>query len=329
MLLVLPISAQTRNRTVGSSTKKTTTTTKAAVKTPQKKTVPQKKTTPQKVDKKTQLRNEKAAAQKARQQSQAQLAQLNKNVKASLDSVLILDHQIGKQQQSIDSLNKDIVSLGSTIDTLNLQLAKLQKDLEIKKKRYAKAMVYLRRNKSVQNKLMFVFSADNFTQMVRRFRYMQEYSTFQKAQGELLKEKQLEVKAKQNELLAAKAQKEQNLQMVEAKKKSLQGMKTNCQTQVDYLNKNGEKVGLLSVHLYRPFSLEHFFIFGFAGCRCIYCIAVLICGVLGNFTVALCIRYIVIRLRKCRLTVRVCGLIGCIIGVINYDYLHTRNRLIV
>lgn len=28
---------------------------------------------------------------------------------------------------------------------------------------------------------------------------------------------------------------------------------------VDYLNANGEKVGLLTVHLYRPFSLEHFF----------------------------------------------------------------------
>ncbi len=33
------------------------------------------------------------------------------------------------------------------------------------------------------------------------------------------------------------------------------------QETVDYLNKNGEKVGLLSVHLYRPFSLEHFFKF--------------------------------------------------------------------
>lgn len=34
-----------------------------------------------------------------------------------------------------------------------------------------------------------------------------------------------------------------------------------CQTAeevVDYLNKNGEKVGLLNVHLYRPFSVEHF-----------------------------------------------------------------------
>ncbi|EIW19839.1 MULTISPECIES: pyruvate:ferredoxin (flavodoxin) oxidoreductase [Pelosinus] len=28
---------------------------------------------------------------------------------------------------------------------------------------------------------------------------------------------------------------------------------------VDYLNANGEKVGLLNVHLYRPFSIEHFF----------------------------------------------------------------------
>ena len=28
---------------------------------------------------------------------------------------------------------------------------------------------------------------------------------------------------------------------------------------VDYLNANGEKVGLLTIHLYRPFSLEHFF----------------------------------------------------------------------
>ena len=35
-----------------------------------------------------------------------------------------------------------------------------------------------------------------------------------------------------------------------------------CQTvgeAVDYLNSKGEKVGMLSVHLYRPFSLEHFF----------------------------------------------------------------------
>ncbi|SDP48996.1 pyruvate:ferredoxin (flavodoxin) oxidoreductase [Selenomonas ruminantium] len=33
------------------------------------------------------------------------------------------------------------------------------------------------------------------------------------------------------------------------------------QEAVDYLNKQGEKVGLMSVHLYRPFSIKHFFQF--------------------------------------------------------------------
>lgn len=39
-------------------------------------------------------------------------------------------------------------------------------------------------------------------------------------------------------------------------------MGSMCQTieeTVDYLNRQGEKTGLLTVHLYRPFSLEHFF----------------------------------------------------------------------
>ena len=232
--LFVPSWAQSKGKATTAPKRTTTTKTTSTKKT----TTTQQKKQQKPVDKKTQLRNEKAAAEKARQKSQAQLAQLNKNVKASLDSVLVLDHQIGKQQQSIDSLNRDIVSLTSTIDTLSAQLVKLQKELDIKKKRYAKAMVYMRKNRSVQNKLMFIFSADNFTQMVRRMRYMQEYSTFQKAQGELLKEKQLEVKTKQNELLAAKTQKEQNLQTVEQKKKSLQGMKESAQTQVAFLNKN-------------------------------------------------------------------------------------------
>ncbi len=223
LVLALPSVAQTRG-------KKTT----AAKKPATTKTAQQKKPAPTKA----QLKKEQAATQAAKKQSQARLAKLNKDVKASLDSVLILDHQIGKQQQSIDSLNKEIHSLDVTIDTLNAELDRLQRELDVKKKRYAKAMVHLRRNKSVQNQLMFIFSAENFSQMMRRLRYLREYSTFQKAQGELLKEKQLEVKAKQNELLAAKTQKEQNLQTVEQQKRSLQGMKQHAQTQVEFLNKN-------------------------------------------------------------------------------------------
>ena len=236
LLLFLPllsigessIYAQSRN---GSKTKTATAKSKTSVKTSTKQK-------PVKVDQKTKLKNEKAATEQKRKQSQAELLKLNKNVKANLDSVLILDHQIGRQQTSIDSLNHEIGNIGARIDTLNTLLVKLNKDLQFKKKHYAKAVVAMRRNRSVQNKFMFIFSADNFSQLIRRMRYMREYSTFQKAQGELLKEKQEEVRNTQNELLAAKAQKEQNLRTVESQKRSLQGLKSSCEAKVNFLNKN-------------------------------------------------------------------------------------------
>ena len=233
LTLSLPIAAQAQRKNSTPYNKKAQTSQRKSS-SPKGKTAQKGKT----ADKKTQLRNERSATEKARKQSQARLAQLNKDVKASLDSVLVLDHQIGRQQKSIDSLNNDIVLLDHTIDTLNIQIDRLQKELTVKKRRYAKAMVYMRKNKSLQNRLMFIFSADNFMQMIRRMRYMREYSRFQKAQGELLKEKQLEVKTRQNDLLATKAMKEQSKLNVEREKLSLQAMKNNCQTQVSFLNKN-------------------------------------------------------------------------------------------
>lgn len=190
------------------------------------------------VDKKTRLKKEAAAAQNKRKQSQQQAANLNRSIKANLDSVLILDNRIGKQQASIDSLNTEIVRLNKLVSTLQKELSQLEKELQIKKNRYSNAIVRLRRHRSVQNKMMFIFSADNFAQIIRRMRYLQEYATYQKAQGAIIKEQQQEVKKKQNELLAAKAQVQKNLQTVEANKTALVSLKSNCQTKIDYLNRN-------------------------------------------------------------------------------------------
>lgn len=203
-----------------------------------RKSTTKKKATTTVVDKKTRLKKEAAAAQNKRKQSQQQAANLNRSIKANLDSVLILDNRIGKQQASIDSLNTEIVRLNKLVSTLQKELSQLEKELQIKKNRYSNAIVRLRRHRSVQNKMMFIFSADNFAQIIRRMRYLQEYATYQKAQGAIIKEQQQEVKKKQNELLAAKAQVQKNLQTVEANKTALVNLKSSCQTKIDYLNRN-------------------------------------------------------------------------------------------
>ena len=208
--------------------KKTTATTKKSTK----------KTAIKKVDKKTALKNEKAATTKQRKAEQQRAALLNKNIKTNLDSVMILDNQIGRQRMSIDSLGKKIGTLSNDITRLTGELDTLQMNLEMRKAHYAKALVHMRRNHSLQSKLMFVFSAKNFSQLARRFRYMREYSTFQKAQGAIIHEQQIEIKKKQNELLEAKSRLESNRAAMQTKKISMEKMKSSCEVKVNFLNKN-------------------------------------------------------------------------------------------
>lgn len=84
----------------------------------------------------------------------------------------------------------------SEIASLQKQLNKLQRDLKDKKRKYETSVQYMYRNKSVQEKLMFIFSAENLSQTYRRMRYVQEYANFQRLQGMEIERKQKQIAAK-------------------------------------------------------------------------------------------------------------------------------------
>ena len=63
------------------------------------------------------------------------------------------------------------------------------------------------RHHSVQDKLMFIFSAKNLTQMYRRLSFIRQYSAYQKAQGEAVKAKQKQVTEKHKQLQVVKGHK--------------------------------------------------------------------------------------------------------------------------
>ena len=244
-------------KTTTTTVKKTNTTTKKAATTAQtpkktaqpakktsttKTTASKKKTTQQKPVTIKQLKNQQSQNQKVIKEKKAETQQLNKSIKSNLDSVVILDRQISGHQNDINRLQGDIKSLNVKIDSLQTQLQRLTKDLEDRKTKYAKAVATMQRSHNVQDKLMFIFSAQNLTQMYRRMRYVREYSAFQKAQGDIILERQQQVKALKNDLLDAKTRVASNLIQVEDKKKSLEGMKTSCESKVAFLNKNLKQV---------------------------------------------------------------------------------------
>ena len=91
-----------------------------------------------------------------------------------------------------------------------------------KKKKYEVSVQYLYKNKSVEEKLMFIFSAKSLSQTYRRMRYVREYATYQRLQGEEILKKQEQIRKKKVERQQVKNAKEGLLKEREAEKAKLE-----------------------------------------------------------------------------------------------------------
>lgn len=233
--------AQTRKTTTTKTTKKATT----PAKTTTKKSTTTKKTTAKKpvvLSESKKLQNEQANTKRLRAQSQQQEKNINRSIKSNLDSVMLLSNEIITQQEFVDSLNRSIKNVTGRIDILNKEVSKLKKDLQDKKDKFAKSMRYQQKNRNAQDELMFIFSAEHFSQMIRRFRYAREYSSYQVVQGKLIRNQQRKMQVKQNDLLNLKMQLFLDKIKVKERQKKLAEMKARCQEKVEYLNKNLARV---------------------------------------------------------------------------------------
>lgn len=123
-----------------------------------------------------------------------------KDVDDRLQKIVRLDTEIGQHKRTIDTIARDIRGLNSNIDILKGQLTSLQAQLKERRARFIRSMRYMARHRSIQDKIMFVFSAKSLTQMYRRLRFVREYAAYQRAQGEQLKAKQRQVDQKHSQL---------------------------------------------------------------------------------------------------------------------------------
>lgn len=237
MLVCLGIPAQQRN---GTARKKTTTTT--AKKRPQGKNT--KKTARSKTKKAAPtnssikgLQNKRVALQKQIRAQEAALRRNKADVKKKLHDLMIISGDIETRRRSIDSINKDIRGIQGNIDILESQLSTLNLQLQDRRRRYVKAMRYMNRHNSVQDQLMFIFSAKSMTQMYRRLRFLREYASYQKVQGEQVKLKQQQINKKQEQLVAVKSEKSNLLYKGKKEQAALQGKHAEQQALVGKLQK--------------------------------------------------------------------------------------------
>ncbi len=165
-----------------------------------------------------------------------------RDVKRRLRDLMVINTEIADKRRTIDTIRNDITRLDGNIGELNGQLEVLQSELEDRKDKFVKSMRYMHHNSSIQNQLMFIFSAKNFTQMFRRLRFVREYASYQRAQGEMVKTKQAEVTKKHTELTAAKQHKSTLLSKGEREQRNLEGKQTEQEKVVTSLKKQQKTI---------------------------------------------------------------------------------------
>lgn len=245
-------------QTKSSRSAKTTTTAKrgatsksAAAKKTQRKPAAKKKAVAKKRGKKSPvytnasirgLQNQRAEVQKKIKEQERLLRANKADVKKRLDDLLAINSEIDQRQKSIDGIQSDITHIEGNISLLRSQLSTLEQQLEERKAKYVKSMRYLAKSRTIQDKLMFIFSAKSLTQMYRRLRFVREYAAYQRAQGELVRAKQNQITDKHRQLENVKGEKNNLLYKGKQEKEALQGKQTEQQQMVSSLQKQQKTI---------------------------------------------------------------------------------------
>lgn len=165
------------------------------------------------------------------------LVETKKTAENSLNRLNLLAEQIMARKKVVSLLNQEVEAINSQIRQLNREIGTLGKELKQKQANYGKSVKGLYKRRSSQDKLLFILSAENFSQSLRRMRYLREYADWQKRQAADIVEKQKEINAKEKALTKTLSEKQALLGARETETKNLQQEESVQQEEVQQLTR--------------------------------------------------------------------------------------------
>ena len=213
------------------------------------------------------LEQRRSTLQKQIAETEELLKTTNRSVGSQLNGLNALTGQIEDRRRYIDNINNDLQEVDSELVILDQQLDTLKLSLEEKKRRYEASLKYLYKNHSIQEKLMFIFSAETLSQTYNRLRYVREYATYQRLQGNEIIRKQEQISLKQAELdsvriekirlLADRAQEKRILEVQEQQaQKVIKDLRSKQKGLQDEINKKRREANQLNNQIDKLIAIE-------------------------------------------------------------------------
>jgi septal ring factor EnvC (AmiA/AmiB activator) len=135
------------------------------------------------------------------------LEDTHKTKQNSLNKVMLLNKQIEKRQSLISTISGEVDQIQVQMDVQRSHILTLSEELKKMKAEYARMIYYAYKNLNAYNRLLFIFSAEDFNQAYRRLLYYQQYSAYRRTQAELIRTAQMNIDRKQKDLEQTRQQK--------------------------------------------------------------------------------------------------------------------------
>lgn len=115
----------------------------------------------------------------------------------------LLNKKINLREDLISSLRKEIGMYNERIRENKARNAELEKELDVLKDNYARLIRYAQRSNRSQDKMMYIFAAEDFFQASQRVRHLRQIAKYRELQAAEIAEKQERLTALNLELLKA------------------------------------------------------------------------------------------------------------------------------
>ena len=165
-----------------------------------------------------------------------------KDVKSRLNNLDIINAQIKEVKTLIGLLQNEVKAIENEITLYDREIERQEKIVEQSRMQYAEALRRARKYSNFQSKIAFIFSADDFNTMVRRYRYTGEYMNAHKRLAESLKLQIATLEVKRAGLQATHLLKKQSLKEQDAERAKLQSLEREQRKIVESLKRESKQV---------------------------------------------------------------------------------------
>ena len=209
------------------------------------------------------LQKQQRELQQQLEETSKMLKQTKQNETATVNKLNLLNNDIKTRKKLINSIQSEISGLNGEMGQLRAKRADLQEQLEACKADYARLVRETHYADIQQSPLYFLLSAENFQQLIRRIRYMQEFAAYRKQQVRQIESLQTDIDIQNNllvqrrddrtsalkkqkreqEKLSTDERKQKNmLQSLKKQEKDLLAKQKEQQKKADALNKKIEEM---------------------------------------------------------------------------------------